>query len=229
MKLSQKFPLSILSTAMTLLSLLVLVSACAPAGQVSPAPTPQIFPANEPPSQTTNTANPTSPATPANGSSAGHDAVELPGKEQGKTDVADDQASAFIATVHFDFDRSEIRSGDARILDALIERVAGYQEIASIRIEGHADHIGTDAYNFRLSRRRALAVRDYLVARSAVMFTVPLNPTLMEIVAKGESEPVTRACPTDANRNDQIHCLAPDRRAEVEIQVRLARALLSGL
>ena len=63
--------------------------------------------------------------------------------------------------VNFDFDKSNIRS-DARVI--LDEAVATLKSEPDIRVsvEGHTDAIGSDAYNERLSERRANAVAEYL-------------------------------------------------------------------
>lgn len=71
--------------------------------------------------------------------------------------------------VNFDFDKANIRP-DARVI--LDEAVATLRSEPDIRVavEGHTDAMGTDAYNQRLSERRADAVADYLahggIARS---------------------------------------------------------------
>lgn len=71
------------------------------------------------------------------------------------------------ADVLFDFDKAELRA-DAR--EALHEVAALILERPrkSIAITGHTDAIGTDAYNQRLSDRRAVAVKTWLVAREGV-------------------------------------------------------------
>ena len=66
------------------------------------------------------------------------------------------------ADVLFDFDKAEIRR-DARnalkqVGDIIREKARG-----TVRIEGHTDSKGADAYNQKLSERRANSVRDWLV------------------------------------------------------------------
>lgn len=65
--------------------------------------------------------------------------------------------------VHFDFNRDEIRDVDEPILDAFAAAVMGAYPDALLTVEGFADQAGSNAYNVGLSRRRATAVRDYLV------------------------------------------------------------------
>lgn len=66
--------------------------------------------------------------------------------------------------IHFDFDRSEIRAGDAAILDGKIAILRANPNV-TISIVGHADERGSDEYNLALGNRRALAARAYLVQR----------------------------------------------------------------
>jgi peptidoglycan-associated lipoprotein len=65
-------------------------------------------------------------------------------------------------TVYFDFDRSTVKTGDQR----KIEAVASYLKSepgTKVQVEGHCDERGTEEYNRALGERRALAVRDYLM------------------------------------------------------------------
>jgi outer membrane protein OmpA-like peptidoglycan-associated protein len=55
---------------------------------------------------------------------------------------------------------------------------------AKLSIEGHTDKKGTRAYNDELSKRRADAVRDYLVKEMGI------SPDRLETVGKGFSDPV---------------------------------------
>jgi outer membrane protein OmpA-like peptidoglycan-associated protein len=66
------------------------------------------------------------------------------------------------ADVLFDFDKADIRrdAGNAlkQVGDIIKEKAKG-----AVRIEGHTDSKGSDAYNQKLSERRANSVRDWLV------------------------------------------------------------------
>jgi outer membrane protein OmpA-like peptidoglycan-associated protein len=66
------------------------------------------------------------------------------------------------ADVLFDFDKADIRrdAGNAlkQVGDIIKEKAKG-----TVRIEGHTDSKGSDAYNQKLSERRANSVRDWLV------------------------------------------------------------------
>ena len=118
------------------------------------------------------------------------------------------------ATVLFDYDRSEVRPGDAPKLDEFAARLKGrtYDRLEAV---GHADRIGGDAYNLALSRRRAEAVRDYLAGKS-------VDAKRVRADAVGEAEPVTgEACknlgPAGRKNRKLIECLQPDRRAQLRL------------
>jgi peptidoglycan-associated lipoprotein len=65
--------------------------------------------------------------------------------------------------IHFDYDKSNIRSDDAGTLD---EKVAILQANPNlrIRVHGHCDERGSDEYNLALGNRRAQAAKQYLVS-----------------------------------------------------------------
>jgi len=76
---------------------------------------------------------------------------------------------------------------------------------------GHTDRIGSDAYNQKLSERRAASVKSYLVSKG-----VEANRVYTE--GKGEKQPVTQPgqCP-GAKSAKVIACLQPDRRVDIEL------------
>ena len=69
-----------------------------------------------------------------------------------------------LRTIHFDFDRSEIRPGDASILDANAAWLRAHPG-ALVLIEGHCDERGTAEYNLALGERRARSTMAYLLDR----------------------------------------------------------------
>jgi len=71
---------------------------------------------------------------------------------------------ALAVRVNFDFDRSNIRPGDAAVLD---RKLAILQANPNLRIQvtGHCDERGSDEYNLALGNRRALAAKRYLTDR----------------------------------------------------------------
>jgi outer membrane protein OmpA-like peptidoglycan-associated protein len=67
------------------------------------------------------------------------------------------------ADVLFDFDRAELRPEADPVLRSLLEQVKAKLPRARFRVEGHTDAKGEEAYNQKLSERRAASVRDWLV------------------------------------------------------------------
>jgi outer membrane protein OmpA-like peptidoglycan-associated protein len=87
-----------------------------------------------------------------------------------------------LEAVHFDFDKSTITPAAMPILDRVAESMLAYPE-AVFEIAGHTDSVGTFAYNFLLSARRAAAVRDYLIRQG-----VPASK--LTAVGYGEGFPI---------------------------------------
>ena len=81
--------------------------------------------------------------------------------------------------------------------------------IQSVNIYGYTDRLGSDAYNQKLSQQRAETVKFYLVNHG-------VNGQMISAVGKGEADPV-KMCSDEANRDDLIACLQPNRRVEIEI------------
>jgi len=85
--------------------------------------------------------------------------------------------------VEFDFDKAEIRPGyHARLGDAAAFMKEHQNAVATI--EGHTDSTGPDAYNQKLSERRAAAVRDYLIDKGKV------EASRLKTVGYGETRPI---------------------------------------
>jgi len=84
--------------------------------------------------------------------------------------------------VRFDFDKSDLTPPARTILDRVAESMLAYPE-AFFEIAGHTDSVGTFAYNFLLSARRAAAVRDYLIRQGVPAYK-------MTAVGYGEGFPI---------------------------------------
>jgi peptidoglycan-associated lipoprotein len=68
-----------------------------------------------------------------------------------------------LKDVYFDFDKYDIRAGDARILDTNAAWLKTNDNL--VLIEGHCDERGTNEYNLALGERRAKATMNYLVGQ----------------------------------------------------------------
>jgi OOP family OmpA-OmpF porin len=120
----------------------------------------------------------------------------------------------FAADVLFDFDKSVIKPEGKSKLDDLSGKIRGVNLEVVIAI-GHADHIGSDAYNQKLSVRRAESVKAYLVSKG-----IEANRVYTE--GKGEKQPVTGDKCKKMGREHRsnkklVECLSPDRRVEIEV------------
>jgi len=107
----------------------------------------------------------------------------------------------FAADVLFDFDKAVIKPDGKARLDDLVDKVKRIDLEVVIAI-GHTDSIGSDAYNQKLSVRRAGAVKAYLVSRG-------VEPNRIYIEGKGEKQPVA------SNKTKEGR--AKNRRVEVEV------------
>ena len=104
--------------------------------------------------------------------------------------------------VHFDFNKATIRADARPVLDEAIATLKQEGGIAVIA-EGHTDNVGSDAYNMKLSQRRANAVRDYLTAGG-------ISPKRITAEGFGESHPVAT--------NDTADGRAQNRRVELRVR-----------
>ena len=113
-------------------------------------------------------------------------------------------------TVYFPFNRAALSGAAKQRLDTLAGILQSNEKVKQARLVGYADRIGGDAYNQRLSQKRAETVRDYLITKGYTKANVT------ETRWVGELEPETH-CPAMKDRLQLIDCLHNDRRVEVEI------------
>ncbi len=107
----------------------------------------------------------------------------------------------YAADAFFDFDKSVLKPEARSKLDELVAQVRNINLEVVIAV-GHTDSIGTDAYNQRLSVRRAEAVKSYLVSRG-----IESNRVYTE--GKGEKQPIAD--------NKSAAGRAKNRRVEIEV------------
>jgi len=107
----------------------------------------------------------------------------------------------FAADVLFDFDKAVIKPEGKSKLDDISNKVRGINLEVVIAI-GHADSIGSDAYNQRLSVRRSESVKAYLVSKG-------IEPNRVYTEGKGEKQPVADNKTRDGR--------AKNRRVEIEV------------
>ena len=107
--------------------------------------------------------------------------------------------TTLAAMIHFDLDKSSIRSGDMGALDqkvAILQANSGLR----IRIGGHCDERGSDEYNLALGNRRAQAAKQYLVSHG-------IDASRIETQSWGEERPLVDGHDENAwsqNRRDEF-------------------------
>jgi OOP family OmpA-OmpF porin len=108
----------------------------------------------------------------------------------------------------FAFDSATLTDQGKAVLDDLVGTLtAEALQKQKLQIRGYTDKIGDDAYNTKLSERRAEAVRDYFVTKGVV-------PSFIETQGLGKADPVVDC--SGKRGAGLIDCLAPNRRTEIE-------------
>ena len=107
----------------------------------------------------------------------------------------------YAADAFFDFDKAVLKPEGKAKLDDLVGKIQGINLEVIIAV-GHTDSVGTDAYNQKLSVRRAEAVKAYLVSKG-----IEKNRVYTE--GKGEKQPVAD--------NKTAEGRAKNRRVEIEV------------
>jgi OOP family OmpA-OmpF porin len=122
------------------------------------------------------------------------------------------QNVSFSADSLFDFDSAAVKPAGRGELDKLATDLRGV-DFDVIKVTGHTDRIGRQAYNQKLSSERAEAVGSYLVSAAGI----PAG----KISAKGVNgaDPVTKPGECVGTKVTQalIACLQPDRRVDIEV------------
>ena len=109
----------------------------------------------------------------------------------------------------FAFDSAELSAGGKQMLAAALD-LHKDDYIHRVAVAGYTDRIGDDAYNMKLSRERAEAVRAELIA-------LGLPKERIKVSAHGSDDPLV-SCPGMAGES-LIRCLAPNRRTEVRFVI----------
>ncbi len=108
---------------------------------------------------------------------------------------------SFAADAFFDFDKATLKPEGKAKLDDLSDKVKGITLEVIIAV-GHTDSVGADAYNQKLSEKRAQAVKDYLTSKGT-------DASRVYVEGKGEKQPVADNKSADGR--------AKNRRVEIEV------------
>jgi OOP family OmpA-OmpF porin len=108
---------------------------------------------------------------------------------------------SFAADAFFDFDKATLKPEGKAKLDDLSDKVKGITLEVIIAV-GHTDSVGADAYNQKLSEKRAQAVKEYLTSKGT-------DASRVYVEGKGEKQPVADNKSADGR--------AKNRRVEIEV------------
>ena len=101
--------------------------------------------------------------------------------------------------IHFDFDKSYVRPGDAEVLDRKVPVLTANSDVR-IQIAGNCDERGSDEYNLALGNRRALSAKQYLLSHG-------IEGGRITTISYGKERPLDPGHNEEAwakNRNDQL-------------------------
>jgi peptidoglycan-associated lipoprotein len=151
----------------------------------------------------------TSPSTSESGTAATTPGAQNPpagggtATPEARPPVSEFAANPNLKDIYFDFDKYDIRPGDAKILDGNATWLKGNDQL--VLIEGHCDERGTNEYNLALGERRAKATMNYLVSQG-------VQAARITIISYGEERPLctehNEACWA---RNRRAHFLSKAR------------------
>jgi len=110
----------------------------------------------------------------------------------------------------FGFDKANLREEGRKVLEETAAKIKANPEITAVIVTGHTDRIGSDAYNQKLSERRAKQVADYLIAQG-------VDSNIITSEGKGKTEPVVQ-CDGKKVSKKLISCLQPNRRVDIRAE-----------
>ena len=114
--------------------------------------------------------------------------------------------------VYFKLDKAIIERRSYRLLDNVATVLSSHPNITKVRIEGHTDSQGKDAYNKDLSQRRAEAVKTYLIDQG-------LDGARLDAVGYGEEQPIAdNATKKGRAANRRVEFILVGDRGGVDVQ-----------
>lgn len=112
-----------------------------------------------------------------------------------------DEVIVLDARVLFAFGSSELTDDARDVLAEIANRISGV-DVISVKVDGHTDSVGSEAFNMGLSERRASSVADELIAQGVAAGKISTQ-------GFGESKPVAS--------NDTDEGRAKNRRVEIHV------------
>ncbi len=142
--------------------------------------------------------------------------VEKPAEKKAKPTILNIEEK--IELQGMPFNKAEMTADNKKELDEFLgglrkaTKARSAVRFGAVVVTGHTDRIGSLKYNLKLSERRAVVVKDYMVAAG-----VDQKVIFWEGKAFKQPIPVTKFCDNKMKRKQLIECLAPNRRVTVEI------------
>ena len=112
------------------------------------------------------------------------------------------QAITIQAEALFDFDKSVLKPDGKKSIDDAVAKMQQV-DVQVVIATGHTDSVGTDAYNQKLSERRATTVKEYMVSKG-------IAAAKITTLGKGETQPVA----TNKTKEGR----AKNRRVDIEFK-----------
>ena len=106
--------------------------------------------------------------------------------------------------------QADLLPGGQEKLAALAGTLKAFSKIQAVKVVGHTDRLGSDAFNDRLSAARAATVLAHLQS-------LGIKAVVASAQGVGKREPVTSSCSNKLARPALIACLQPDRRVTIEV------------
>ena len=147
------------------------------------------------------TAEPAKPAAPAEPAAPAAPAAPTPPAAAAAPSSVK-QAITIQAEALFDFDKSVLKPAGKKSIDDAVAKMQSI-DVQMVIATGHTDSIGTDAYNQKLSERRATSVKEYMVSKG-------IPAAKITTLGKGETQPVA----TNKTKEGR----AKNRRVDIEFK-----------
>ncbi len=147
-------------------------------------------------------AEPAKPAAPATPAAPSTPAAPAKPADAAKAPSSVKQSITIQAEALFDFDKSVLKPEGMKSLEDAVSKLKGL-ELEMVIVTGHTDSVGAEAYNQKLSERRAATVRDFLRHKG-------VSGGFITMLGKGETQPVATNKTADGR--------AKNRRVDVEFK-----------
>jgi OmpA-OmpF porin, OOP family len=131
--------------------------------------------------------------------------VEAPAPAPAPTPIIETVYEAIVinAAFLFGFDSAELTDDAKAVIEERVEKFNGNAELTqNVSVIGHTDSTGPEAYNQKLSERRAQSVADYLEENKNI------SDDRIDVEGRGESEPAASNATREGraqNRRVVIH------------------------